>query len=430
MKYFNVMLLLVLCTFFAAGNALAVTSGCITGQVRFIQANQGYCPSTRSCASDLYLQSHYKDPAGSPMRRVNLRLVKLSTTLGTAVTDDNGNFTMSWASLDNASHASLAVISRASAAGTEIFKIGAWNNSANDHKTFAVSSEFSITNGTCGSGSPQAPSTLAPFIIGSTTTPNDVANIYDAAERMWRWSVADSSSAAELPTIDIEYPADPGQCGTGCQIPGTKRIGIPNVNSDAFLGATRTAHEIGHLLAEKIYQSNTPNWCLDYSTFDSNTGWDLTTQEWTCASFPEAIATFMSDRSRYWSGHGAVADTCSFTELGSCSTLLDDNPTCSAGESRWPLSSIRFLWDAYDARVDGPNSETNQESFENLTAALSLFAAGTGERKRDEWTVTGGGNGSSNQRLDQSGTYDYWWLYGGPLLWPSAANNCEPPGDR
>ena len=364
---------------------------------------------------------------GSPVRKAYVALSSLGATLGNTVTDDSGNFKMSWASLAGDNSAKLTVYARMKDGGTEVFKVGQWNVNSNDAYSMAVTSTFLITDGTncLPSGPNQA---ISPIKIGTTTTPSDIANIYDAAERMWRWSVTSSSSGGELPTIDIEYPAD-ASCSSGCQTTGTKRIGIPNINSDAFLGPTRTAHEIGHLLSERIYPSNTPNWCLNYNR-NSSPGWVLDSQEWTCAAWTEAISTFMSDVSRYWDDNGEVADTCSWFELQQCAYMLDDNPVCNGGEHRYPLSSIRFLWDAFDQRVDGPNSETNNESYEDLTAALSLFAPGTGERQRDEWTVSGTGNGPSNSSSDQGGTYDYWWLYHGPMLEPSYSNNCVPPGDR
>lgn len=423
----------VVCGILAAGifMLLAVpamaASGCITGQLRFIQANQGYCPTTRTCTSD-YQQAQYKNASGSPLRRVRVELKTGSSLMGQGVTDLNGNFTVSWSKSGSVSSGHVRILGKMIDNGTEVFNIGQWNQS----NTYVINdTSISYTNGTNCS----APQNVGTIIVGTTTTPNDLANIYDAAERTWRRSVVYSHIASEVPVIDIEFPADSGSCGTGCWSAGTKRVGIPDVNSDALLGGARTAHEIGHLAVARTYPSNTPNYCNRYN-YDSDGGWDLYEEEWGCAAFHEANATFVGDVSRYWWGEGTIADTCRWNQLTVCTAMLDDSAYCQSGEDRWPLSGMRFLWDAYDSNVDGPNSESNNESYYSLVKGMSYFAAGTGERQRDEWQGTGGGSGSSNDPDDQAGAYDYWWNYwdqnpdGGVALYPSYYNACSPPGDR
>jgi hypothetical protein len=412
--------------------SFAATGGCVRGQIRFIQHNQGYCPTTRACSSDLYRQIDYKNSAGSPLRKALVRINRLGATLATFVTDDSGNFTANWYSLDSHTAGYVQVIARQKVGLVDTFKIGQWNVNTNDAQVMHNSPSLSLTNGTTCS----SPQVIPTIYIGTTTTPNELANIFDAADRMWRWSIALTSAANDVATADIEFPADSGVCPNGCFSPSTRRIGIPDVNSDALLGASRTAHELGHALASRIYVSDVPNPCQKYG-LDGDNGWSLQSQEWGCAAFSEAIAQFSGDVSRYWANHSAVADTCYPSDLTVCPTMLEpSSASCSAAQQRWPLTVMQFFWDAFDQAPDGMFNEANGETFPALINGISYFAAGTGERQRDEWQGTGGGSGSSSAPFDQSGAYDFWWNYwdrnpsGGVALQPSYQGNCSPPGDR
>jgi hypothetical protein len=452
----------------ASGTADARASGVVTGTFGHIESNQGYCPDSRTgCTSSTYPQSQYRNGAMLSNVLVRLYSASSSTPKGEDYTDENGQFEIAWSG-SSFSNGYLKFVYE-----SPRFKI---TNTAG--ATWSTSSaQFNVPDGNSNAGS---------WWLGSSTSPNDVTNIYSAANRQFVYAmdyVTDLVNDASAVKAQIMYPDN--SCPSACYNLGTEKVSIPDDATDTsgqgpFGGPSRVAHELGHWGVDHVTTGNAGSGCNFYrypslaaSTAANPGGWGLFDAAWGCVAYAEGAATFLSDVSRYWAFESAIADTCTAGEAQACATMLESSQASSCeltnpcpsntDQRRSPLAVTKVFWDAYDSSNDGNCSEDISESYFSLVMAHNNFAAGQGDRKLDEWQSNTarddgpGPNGDddgfedgagqnvsdvnelrptstsvSNNRRDQSGMYDYWWNYfdvNGIALWRAYYNNCAPPGN-
>src|SRR5690606_17331053 len=132
--------------------------------------------------------------------------------------------------------------------------------------------------------------------------------------------------------------------------------------NSALNPAPRILHELGHVAStlSNRGQSRTMSYG-QYCWPDGNgfCGWTATTAEWGEAQFEEAIATFFGLGGLYT--QDAISPRYCFTE-GACSSghLSVERTSCEdfgdGPVNRYPITALRYLWDAYDTRNDGESN--------------------------------------------------------------------------
>jgi hypothetical protein len=168
---------------------------------------------------------------------------------------------------------------------------------------------------------------------------------------------------------------DPG-CPTSCS--DGHSVTIDSAGS-AFTPQGRIMHEFGHVAS---HLSNEFQACADYSR-DGDSGWNLMTAEYACASFEEGLATFFGDTAIYW-----YQNPQPFTCLSSsyCTGFDVEASTgagsCTASERRWALTVDRYLRDLYDSTNEA--SDSNSASYATFFDTLERFPSGQGEGEDTE----------------------------------------------
>jgi len=360
MKY-AITLLFAMLALAAATPAYAV-SGTVSGRWRFFQNQGNYCdPAVRNCTGAQYLSSEYhtyqpianstvyiKDPDGN--------------TIGTGVTSDTGNFTITW-----------------SRATTPSFIQAFWHFEHRDGRfrvRSATGGRYSIWSGQL---TPVVNGTLnaGDLNVGTSSSPSGLANIYDGASRMW-YNALNFSSRMRANFTDLEIRAYPTECETACARGASNQILMPA--GSEFSPQGRILHEMGHIAS---YKSKTRSlthgsYCYplqevtnaDQCSDGSSNGWSINSSEWRGVALEEGRATFFGDVSIYWNTSPDPRTCLSSSTCGS-NGGLESSPTCSGSIGRQALQADRYMWDIYDSVNDGTDTlHADYFSFFDTLAAL------------------------------------------------------------
>lgn len=409
-------LLLGALAFFTLSAAAEAASGVVRGRLRFYQNQGNYCPSSRTCTAARYRQADYN--INSPVRDVKVYLVaEEGGVLGQGTTNANGDYQISWYKFTwwggspgrariewYGEHRDGRFALKTSAGGRWVF----WTPYS------------TLTDGTTASNRQN----LGTRTWGSASSPNALANLYDGAARMWR-DALNSSNRMRNSFTGVEIRAYDGTtCPTSCADGANKRI-IIDSSTSAYRPQARVMHEMGHIAS---YLSKARRACVDY-TFGGNNGWSMTSQEWACAGFEEAIATFFGDRAIYWQ---ASPQPTSCLSSGVCpnSSNIETSTgsgSCATGEARQPITAVRYLRDLYDS-VDETN-DGNRFGYSRFFDALARFDNGSGNRAVDEpWNWWGTSLDDRDGRSARDFRAHIEGLTGSSTS-SNYTNNCSPTGD-
>jgi hypothetical protein len=228
------------------------------------------------------------------------------------------------------------------------------------------------------------------------------------AEIQWRTSLGlvgtliNSYTGIEIRGYANSIPGFLNTCNTSCAN-GTK---IQLDSSAMFQVQGRIMHESGHVasgLLDSHLNGGNYCWPSTVSSTGSFCNWSLGTPEWAAASFEEAFATFTAD-STLWSPDAVEPTSC--LSQGRCDHAVDGNlielthypystNNCSLNvndpEARWPISTMRYLWDIYDNHNDA-DGDTIAEGWSNywrMYGNLTNYPSGTSPGQKDEpWNST------------------------------------------
>ncbi|MDG2304727.1 MAG: hypothetical protein P8R42_08735 [Candidatus Binatia bacterium] len=402
--------------FFTMTAAAEAASGVVNGRLRFYQNQGNYCPSSRTCTAARYRQADYN--INSRVRDVKVYLVAESGgVIGQGTTNSNGDYQISWykflwpwQSLGRAriewygEHRDGRFALKTSSGGRWVFWTP-WSN---------------ITAGTTSSNR----QSLGTRTWGNSSSPHALANLYDGAVRMWRDSL-NSSNRMRNSFNGIEIRAyDSTTCPTSCASGPNKRIIIDSSGS-AYRPQARVMHEMGHIAS---YLSKARRACVDY-TFGGNAGWNMTSSEWGCAGFEEAVATFFGDRAIYWAA-SPQPTSCNSAGVCGSSTSIETSTgsgSCVTGESRQPRTANRYLRDLYDS-VNETN-DGNTIGFSRFFDTLARFNNGSSNRAVDEpWNWWGTSLDDRDGRSARDFRAHIEGLTGSSTS-SNFTNNCSPVGD-
>jgi hypothetical protein len=239
--------------------------------------------------------------------------------------------------------------------------------------------------------------------------------------------------------ISSYLPYGQDSCDSSCSWGPTKEV---HLDADAgFAPQARAMHEAGHIASYvthpwQMIDSSGTVYGLNFSW--GGVGWQPDNPEWGSGAFEEAWATHYGSVT-FWADNADTPTTCYTTTI----TCYDDStgvpyanadleassyPYCGTLEERWPLSAMRYFWDAFDNHNEG-NSDTysaNQGDFWKHFYNLGWYPEGTGTNQIDEtWnsartSVTDpDGRGSSSYRAN------YYANVTQTLT--QYTNNCSPP---
>jgi hypothetical protein len=359
------LLLSTLALSFWAGSAEAA-SGFADGRIRFFNRNGGFCPAAQNCTGATYLQSSYNTYLGIPEAKVRLVRSSDGVTIGSGVTDANGNYVMSWSSpgAGNIS-AQIRVIFEQKDTRFRFRTTG-------DAAATAISFAFMLNNGTT-SNSPQNVS----WDWGTAGSPNAFANAYWAAWKLWNHRLKTSNRMlAGFDDLDIygfsdTAPCSGGDCadcGTSCASGFFELGGGPawaNANKTIVLDADaafnpqeRVMHEMGHIAD---YVSGDYRFSTGYG-YNGGNSWSFTTAEYRPSALHEGLASFIGS-SGFYHGQAENPRTCFGGEGQHCypggtggsqqAIETSNDGSCAQLEGRFAISHTRFFWDIYDSIEDG-----------------------------------------------------------------------------
>jgi len=348
-------------------------TGVVHGRILFYNDQGNFCPDTRDCTDAHYTEDEFN--VRLPVRHA--RVVLKSDTgqvIGQSSTDANGWFRIGWTG----------------PLGTDRGHIE-WYPEHKDGR-FSVRSAtgarwvFWTYNRSLSAGTTKfAPQELGSYTWGSASSPHALANLYDGAYRMWADSLV-RSNRMQTSFTGIQIRAfDAARCPTSCAT--SENQVIIDSAASTFMPQSRVMHELGHV-ATRLSKSY--SFCGDYSRDGANSGWNLTSGEFACASFNEGIATFFGDRAIYGPDNPEPHTCISADACADGSFDVEANSRvggCSTNETRSALSVVRYLRDLYDTTDDG---ETNALGFGDFFDALAAFPSGNGEKQANEpWLWNG-----------------------------------------
>jgi hypothetical protein len=400
-----------------AGTASA-SSGYVRARVQFFQNQGGYCPTSRDCTGARYLASQFHTYLPIGDTRIWIRRDSDGTVIGQGSTDADGYFTIRWS--DPSSSGSVA----ATFAWQAEHKDGRFAVRNADGLTFRMSSSpFLLTSGTTAG----APTELGNRRWGTSSSPHAIANVYEGATRMW--NVLKSSNRMLGAFTDVEILAfDSARCGTSCASGKT----IVLDDNAAYAPQARVMHEMGHVASTLSNKNQTrslpPNIYCFIDT--ANCGWSLNSQEWQAAAFEEGLATFYGDVALYTAA--ATAPHTCYASAAPCGTgtfnvETSSRSSCATGESRWALSTVRYLRDAYDDGVDY-TGETLSAPYHAFFDTVHAFDEGTWEDQKEEyWNA----DYSALDDKDGRSAHDFRdvWIPWGTDSTTQYQGNCSPVGD-
>ena len=406
-------------------DALAQSFGWVEGRLRFYQNQGNYCPNisepSRDCTNAVhYTESEYQTV--QPVRNAKVFLYDQDNrAIGFGTTDLTGYFLMQWTSWTPVTEAQVRWYLEHKD-GRFVVRTGS-GGAINAH-----SGDLSVTPGTMSSN----PQWLGTFTFGSRSSPVGSINVYDGAERMWRFALSNSNRMHSY-FSNVEIRAFNSVCRTSCAIGSSKLIHLdPNA---AFAPQARIMHEMGHIASYLSHSGQSfrhlARYCYPSDSSSSSCGWGMTTPEWATSQFEEGYATFLGTRAIYGQQNTTPYACLSNSHCVSNPIEVSDGnySNCSAGENRWPRSVTRFLWDIYDSNADY-STETITRNYYTFFDTLASYGSGDGNREKNEpwdggwwWSVD-----DLNGRSGVDFRVNYQNLYGVNVFQPWE-NNCRPLGD-
>jgi hypothetical protein len=398
-------------------SAAAAADGVVKGRLQFYNNQGNYCPSRRDCTGARYLEADYN--VNLPIPDVKVYVVAHDgAVLGSGTTDSNGEYTIRWF----ASTILNGAIGRIEWYGQH--KDNRFNLRTSKGGRWVLSGSYlALPSGTTEA----SPQDLGTSVWGSASAPNALANLYDGALRTWRDSL-NASNRMDIEFTNVEIRAfDASDCPTSCAYGASKQVVIDSTDS-AFKPQGRIMHELGHVAS---YLSHPVKLCVDYTRDGSANGWNLKSAEHTCGSFEEGIATFIGDRAIYWASSPQPttcisSSTCSTTDW-STEASTGAGTSCASGESRWALTTVRYLRDLYDTTNE--TNDTNSAPFGDFFDALAGFGDDAENRDANEpWSD----NLSYLDDKDGRSARDFrahFESLKGANTYSNFKNNCTPTGD-
>lgn len=241
---------------------------------------------------------------------------------------------------------------------------------------------------------------------------------------MWDRLASSNRMLAYFTGVTIRLQDSPGLCPTSCANLASKDIELDP--GAAFTPEQRVMHEMGHLVSYLASrdQSFRPTNDYCYPSSGPGCGWDLAVPEWGSSQFEEGYATFVADTVLF--SQNAASPTSCGPSTGACfGPNLEQSGNCSSASYRWPLSVMRYLWDAYDSNVDVAGETLARPLYEFIDT-INAFDNGVDNRQKDEaWYLFWVDD------LDGRSAVDFrenWKLWGQDtsLAW---GMNCAPVGD-
>jgi hypothetical protein len=231
----------------------------------------------------------------------------------------------------------------------------------------------------------------------------------------------------------LEVRAFDNVCPTSCANGGQNRITLDT--NAAYMPQARILHEMGHIASYKASRDQSYRFGGDYcwpNTNQSGCGWSLTSAEWSAANFEEGMATFLGDAALY--AQNAVAPHTCITSAAACATNsfnieTSSGSSCTSNGNRWALSVDRYLWDAYDSRIDYATDTLSRNYYEFIDT-IHAFDNGNANRQKDEpWCSWP--NQNSRCDFDGRSAVDFRenWIVWGQNTTSQWTNNCGPAGD-
>ena len=407
---------LVLATLYAGQAAASI--GVVSGRLMFYNNQGNYCASDgRSCSGARYPASQFN--VNMPIRDVKV-YVRNNTDqiIGQGITDSNGNFKVSWWSPGSGN-----IVGNVTWHGEQKDGRFAIRTSSGGTWVFWTYKKTLRNNATTNFGTQ---------VWGSNKGPNSLANLYDGAIRMWR-DALNYSNRMRTYFTNVQIRAYSSSCPTSCANGEDKRI-IIDSSTSAYRPQARVMHEMGHIASYLSHRDQERRVFVDYSR-DGVAGWNMRSAEYAGPSFEEALATFYGDVALYWHWN---PEPYSCLSSGPCPRIANNNvetstgmrSSCSAGEERWALTSVRYLRDVYDS-TSGESFDDDSEPYYQFFDAVNRFSNGYGNRSKDEpwdgflwWTWVDDKDGRSAR--DFRAHLD---TLAGISTYGEFSRNCYPAGD-
>jgi len=379
---------------FASGEALAVT-GTVTGTAT-LYVNQGqWCDTTTGmdCTAALFLRANntLKSGIAQPIREARMELADQNgIVIGISSSDVNGNFSISWTRATTPTSATVR-----------------WSY-------YQIDGRFWVADSTAPDGPFWSGSSSFPVVAGGTKNSGtwlwgdlEIRQAYHSAERAWydafRYSGAALTNWSQVRILP-NHPAAAANGGFVDQIPSNRQVKL-GVQAARFPIAVQH-HEMGHMLHYLIQPAlkftAAYNWPTACTVASPNGCWGGThtvnSVEWKMASFPEGLASFLGTVPSYW--HWAPQPQWCFATFSSCDANgfnqeVRSSSNCAQDESRWELSTQRYLWDVYDSVHDTLYSDllgadtSSDFWFGILVNELSTFGSGIADGNVNEpWQTT------------------------------------------
>jgi len=421
----------------AAAEASAA-SGVVSGHFEIYNLNGNYCdPAVQDCTGATYLKSEFD--TFRPFRNARVEVWQGNSVVGQGSSDVNGDFKVSWSS-GSLANARVRFFAQDK---DNRFVIGDTNGARMNNNT----GTFTLVSGTT-SGSPQ---NVGSWTGGSSGSPEWWTQLYWAAELEWRNAfnlvgiLQTAYTNVEIRGVATSMPGFLGDCSTSCANGASKRIQIDS-DSSSRKPQARMMHEAGHVANYllKPFHYGFTNYCWDSSGAttapDGGTcGWSRTGPEWAAAAFEEGFATFSGDNT-LWFPNAVAPTSCNST--GRC-TLTSSNKleethfpfstnNCDTSvdtpENRYPMSTMRLLWDIYDSTndADGDTMAEGTGAFWHMYANMANYASGVSNHQIDEcWSNT---NFNVVDTRDGRSTSDYVFHYTNNYVDVGllSTSNCSP----
>lgn len=364
-----------------APTAAHAASGTIKGTWINYQNQGNYCdPAGRNCTSARYLRSEYHTYHPISDTKIYVK-DQNGVVIGTGVTDANGAYSIVWNRASTPTHVSVF-----------------WQFEHKDDR-FKIRSDgggvlamwsptISVTNG--------GVTNVGTLAAGTASSISGLANIYDGADRMWNDSLRYSGlMLSRFTGLTIRAFSD--ECPTACARSGENTIWMPE--GSEFTPQGRILHEMGHIAAGKAAGAAMDPGSYCYPTefapkngqvcpIESSRGWQMTSNEWRGVALKEGMATVLGDIAIYW--HGAVDPrTCLSTGECPASRSIETSVACTGTVGRTALQMVRYLWDHYDAQVDG--NDHVHKPYYVFVDTLNAIPAGTSWGQKSSFSDGNGG---------------------------------------
>lgn len=357
-------LALTCCMSAVPGSVFAAGSGYVYGYIYFYQHQTNRCQV--NCSGAKYTSSQYK--TSMPVEHAIVYLYNESTgnTLASGTISSTGYYYLPFNTSESLTNVQIR-----------------WRPEDKDGHFRILDSTgnryyFPSTTFNLGSGSGIAYN-RGTLTWGTSTSPNNAANVYDGAQRGYNQGLSASSRLRNVFTgVDI-WTNKTGCSGAACLLEGNggKRI---YMNSTTWLGPEQfVVHEMGHAasyLSSPATRSNYATYALECGTdFDgAGSGWEPTSQEYRCTSMEEATAGTAATYAFYY--HNATHPKDYWGD-----NIESYGASCTTAMQRHQRSAAAYLWDALDNQNDG---ETIDLDFYHIWDTLARYDNGFGNRQVNE----------------------------------------------